>query len=68
VLLATFWIKFSQPFTWLGMTFAAIPVGLVVGLIIVSQFEKFQANRKIWYAVIIVVGIISYFEPAGIVI
>ena len=68
VLLATFWIKFSQPFTWLGMTFAAIPVGLIVGLIIVSQFEKFQANRKIWYAVIIVVGIISYFEPAGIVI
>lgn len=68
VLLATFWIKLSQPLVWLGMTFTAIPVGLFVGLLIVSRFEKFQANRKIWYAVIVVVGIISYFEPAGIVI
>ncbi len=68
VLLGSFWLKFSQPFAWLGLHFNALPVGLVLGLIIISRFEKFQSNRKIWYAVIIVVGIISYFVPAGIVI
>jgi len=68
VLLGSFWLKFSQPFVWFGMTFNALPIGLVLGLIVVSQFERFQTDRKIWYAVIIVVGIISYFVPAGIVI
>jgi hypothetical protein len=68
VLLGSFWIKFSDPISWLGMSFFAIPVGLALGLLIVSQFEKFQSDRKIWYAVIIIVGVISYFVPAGIVI
>lgn len=68
VLLGSFWIKFSEPISWLGMRLFAIPVGLMLGLLIVSQFEKFQSDRKIWYAVIIIVGVISYFVPAGIVI
>lgn len=68
VLLGTFWLKFSQPLVWGGLTIAAVPVGLFLGLIFVSYFEKFQTDRKIWYAVLIVVGIISYFEPAGILI
>lgn len=68
VLLGSFWIKFSEPISWMGMSLFAIPVGLAVGLLIVSQFEKFQSDRKIWYAVIIIVGVISYFVPAGIVI
>lgn len=68
VLLGSFWIKFSEPISWLGMNLFAIPVGLMLGLLIVSQFEKFQSDRKIWYAVIIIVGVISYFVPAGIVI
>lgn len=68
VLLGSFWLKFSQPFIWGGVTFNALPVGLLLGLVIVSRFERFQADRKIWYAVIVVVGIISYFVPAGIVI
>ena len=68
VLLGTFWIKFGQPVTWLGLPLNGIPVGLLVGLILVSRFEKYQADRKIWYAILVVVGIISYFVPAGIVI
>jgi len=68
ILAASFWIKFKSPFIWLGMTFHAIPVGLFVGLIIVSRFEHFQADRRIWYAVLIAVGIITYFYPAGIII
>lgn len=68
ILLGTLWLKFEQPITWLGVPFNGIPVGLLVGLILVSRFEKSQANRKIWYAILIVVAIICYFVPAGVVI
>jgi hypothetical protein len=68
VLLGTFWLKFSQPITWLGMPFRGFPLGLIVGLVLVSRFEKLQADRKIWYAILLIVAIISYFVPAGIVL
>jgi len=68
VLLATFWLKFGQPFTLGAVRITAIPVGLLFGLIVVNRFEHFQSDRKIWYAILVVVGILSYFVPAGIVI
>lgn len=68
VILATLWIKFNQPISWVGYHFTAFPLGLIVGLILVRSIEKLQEDRKIWYAVIIIVGIISYFVPAGIII
>lgn len=68
VLLGSFWLKFASPVVWLGVTLTALPVGLLLGLILISRFEKFQSDRKIWYATLIVIGIISYFVPAGIVI
>ena len=68
VLLGTFWLKFGQPIIWGGLPVNGIPVGLLVGLLLVSRFEKYQSDRKIWYAILLVVGIISYFLPAGIVI
>jgi len=37
-------------------------------LFIVSKFEKFQYDRKIWYAILILVTIVSYFLPAGILL
>lgn len=68
VLLGTFWLKFSQPVSWLGVPVHAVPVGLILGLILVGRFERMQQDRKIWYAVLVIVGIISFFVPAGIVI
>lgn len=68
VLLGTLWLKFSQPVVWFGMPFNGIPLGLLVGLLLVAKFEKYQSDRKIWYAALIIVAIISYFVPAGIVI
>lgn len=66
--LATFWLKFSAPLEIGGLQFTAIPVGLLIGIIAVRFFEKHQTDRKIWYAVLVVIGLISYFEAAGIVI
>lgn len=68
ILLGTFWVKFSQPIVWFDRPLNGIPVGFLLGLLFISLFEKIQADRKIWYAVLIIVTILCYFAPAGIVI
>jgi hypothetical protein len=68
VLLGTLWLKFQQPVVWLGIPLGGIPLGMLIGLILVSRFEKYQSDRKIWYAILIVVTILCYFVPAGILI
>ncbi|HET8884416.1 MAG TPA: hypothetical protein VFM68_03015 [Candidatus Saccharimonadales bacterium] len=68
VLLGTLWLRFAEPVFWLGVPLTGIPIGLFIGLLLVRQFEKYQLDRKIWYAILIVVTIICYFVPAGIVI
>jgi len=67
-LLGTFWIKFADPLVIGGFQLAAIPVGVFVGFLLVRAFEKHQADRKIWYALLVVIGVISNFQAAGIVI
>ena len=68
VILGTFWLKFAQPLSWQGIPFGGLPIGAIIGLIGIKLFEKNQFDRKIWYAVLIVVTIICYFVPAGIVL
>lgn len=68
VILGTLWLKFATPLNWNGIPFAAFPLGAVIGLIGIKLFEKDQTDRKIWFAVLIMVMIISYFVPAGVVI
>lgn len=67
-LLGTLWLKFSAPLDVAGITVNALPLGLLLGLLLVKPIEKYQFNRKIWYAVLLLVGIVSYFVPAGIII
>jgi len=68
VLLGTFWLKFNTVVSWMGFPLTGVPIGLLIGLLLVNRFEKYQEDRKIWYAILIVVAIISYFVPAGIVL
>lgn len=68
VLLGTFWIKLGEPISLGIIPVAAIPVGLLLGLVLVRQFEKHQSDRKIWYAILLIVTIISNFTASGIVI
>ena len=67
-LLGTFWIKFSEPVMIGGFQLAAIPVGVFLGFMLVRALEQHQSDRKIWYALLVVVGVISNFQAAGIVI
>lgn len=68
VLLGTLWLKFAQPIYWGGIPFGGIPLGMLLGVLSVRYFEKYQSDRKIWYAILLIVTIISHFVPAGIVI
>ena len=68
VLLGTLWLKFAEPFMLGPLQFTAIPLGIIVGFLVVRAFEHHQEDRKIWYAVLLVVGVISYFVPAGIIV
>lgn len=69
LILGTLWLKFASPLV-IDEQFivTAIPLGLIIGLVVVSKFESLQANRRIWYAVLAVMTLVSYFLPAGIVI
>lgn len=68
VLLGTLWLKFNAPIAIGGLSFGGVPVGMLFGLVMVSKFEKFQYDRKIWYAILILVTIVSYFLPMGIIV
>jgi positive regulator of sigma E activity len=68
VLAGTLWIKLSQPIMWAGVIIGGVPLGALIGFAAIALFEKNQLDRKIWYAVLLIVTIICYFLPAGIVI
>ncbi|MFZ1258137.1 MAG: hypothetical protein WAQ25_01585 [Candidatus Saccharimonas sp.] len=68
VLLGTLWLKFAMPAQAGAVPLAGLPIGMLFGLLLVRKFEKNQNDRKLWYMVLIIVTIISYFVPAGIVI
>jgi positive regulator of sigma E activity len=68
ILLGTLWLRFAEPISWMGIPMSGIPLGMLLGLVLVRKFEKYQSDRKIWYVILIIITIISYFVPSGIVI
>ena len=67
VVLGSVWLKFADPFIIGSVVINGLPIGLVLGLIFASH-DNFQVDRKIEYAVLLVVTILSYFAPSGILI
>lgn len=67
VVLGTLWIKFSTPLYVGNIVLNGFPVGLILGLLFASH-DHFQVDRKIEYAILIVMSVISFFLPLGIVI
>lgn len=68
LVLATLWLKFQHPITLGPFQFSGIPIGMLFGFLIVHRFEKYQFDRKIWYLVLVLVAVVTYFLPAGIVV
>lgn len=67
IVVASFWIKFPQPIMLGDFTVYGFPLGLLVGLLFAAH-DHFQIDRKIEYALLIIVTIITFYLPAGIVV
>lgn len=67
IVVASFWIKFPAPIAIGDFLLHGFPLGLFVGLLFATH-EHFQMDRKIEYATLIIVTIITFYIPAGIVI
>lgn len=67
IVLGSMWLKFGVPVALGPFVFNGLPIGLFLGLLFASH-DHFQVDRKIEYAVLLVITILSYFAPSGIVI
>jgi hypothetical protein len=67
ILLGSFWLRFPAPVEIGYISFNGFPLGLLLGLLFASH-DHFQIDRKVEYAILIIVTIITFFLPAGIVI
>ncbi len=67
VVLGSFWLKFQMPIEIGSIVINAIPIGLFLGILFASH-DHFQVDRKIEYAILIMMTVLSYFLPSGIVI
>lgn len=63
------WLRLETPLLVADiLPVGAIPVGSAVVVLLIAWLEKAQFNRKIMYAVLVIVTIIGFFINAGIVI
>lgn len=67
VILGATWLKFAIPLQIGSLTVSAFPIGLIVGIIFASQ-DYFQVDRKIEYAILIMMSVLTFFVPAGIIL
>ncbi len=67
IVLGSLWLKFASPLDLGVFVLNGFPFGLVLGVIFASH-DHFQVDRKIEYALLILMTILTYFLPAGIVI
>ena len=68
LILSSFWIKLNDPLSAGGIMLTGFPLGMLVAFLLVRIYEKRTLNRKIWYSVVLIATILSYFLPSGIVI
>ncbi len=67
MILGSLWVKFSDPLVIGNFVLNGFPFGLAVGLFFASH-DHFQIDRKIELALLLMMAIITYFLPAGIVL
>ncbi len=63
ILLGSLWLRFEQPLEIGPLLVGGIPIGLFIGLIFAAH-DHFQIDRKIEYALLIIMTILTIFIPA----
>lgn len=67
IILGATWIKFAIPLSFGAFQLNGAPIGLLFGIVLASH-DHFAIDRKIEYAILIIMMILTYFLPAGIVL
>ena len=67
VILGAVWLRFASPLQIGSFQLNGAPLGMMVGVIVASR-DKNTVDRKIAYAVLLVMMILTYFLPAAIVL
>lgn len=67
-ILSALWLRLKDPLEVGSLSIQAVPVGFLVALFLVLKIEKYQFNRKIWYALLVIMTILTSFTPVGIMI
>lgn len=68
IILSVLWLRLQTPIAVGPFMIQGIPIGLIIALLLVFWIEQYQFNRKIWYAVLIMMAIFSSLTPLGIMI
>ncbi len=67
VLLGATWIRFATPLHLGTFQLNGAPLGMLFGIVLASH-DHFTMDRKIEYAILIIMTILTYFLPAGIIV
>ncbi len=67
ILLGATWIKFATPLQLGAFQLNGAPIGMLLGLVFAAH-DHFAIDRKIEYAILIIMMVLTYFLPAGIVL
>ncbi len=67
LIVGSFWLRLAAPLHLGPVVLSAFPVGLIVGLLLVSR-DNLQIDRKIGYALVIVITVVSSFLQIGIIV
>lgn len=67
ILLGATWIGFAVPLQIGAFQLNGAPIGMLFGIVLASH-DHFAIDRKVEYALLIMIMIVTYFLPAGIVI
>ncbi len=68
IIAGSFWLKFAQILYIGPVPLTGLPVGFLIGLILVHYLEKRSLNRRVFFSVLLIAAVLSYFLPMGIVI
>ena len=64
IILGATWIKFATPLSLGAFQLNGAPIGMLFGIVLAAH-DHFAIDRKIEYALFIIIMIITYFFPAG---
>lgn len=68
IILGSLWIKFADPIQITeAFSLNGLPLGLVIGLFFASH-DHFAIDRKIEYAILLVMTVASLYLPVGIIV